>query len=91
MKAIDHEVAEVIRRIIREEFERIVPQLRSTPSYLTVRQCATRYRLGYSTVRDKVANGELAVVQRPWGASGMTLTLIVASDAEAKLGPGLVS
>ncbi len=88
---LDQESAGILRSIIREEFERLVPQLRGAPSYLTVRQCATRFRIGYDKIRAMVRDGKLAVVQRPWGDSGKTLTLIIASDAESKLGPGRIS
>lgn len=76
-----------IRQIIREEFERIVPQLRSAPVFLTMRQCATRFRVGMDRVRVMIASGELACTKRAWGKSGRFITLINAVDAESKLGP----
>ncbi len=76
------------RRLIREEFERIVPELRHGQAYLTVRETATRYRLGYDTVKEKIERGELLTVKRPYGRKRQLL--VVAADAESKLGPGVV-
>ncbi len=82
---------EQIRQVIREEFERIVPELRHGQAYLTLRETAQRYRLGYSTVKDKVENGELLIVRRALGRNGRCQILVVAMDAEQKLGPGRIS
>ena len=80
---------ELLRRIVREEFERLVPAMKAEPVYLTTRQCATRFRKGYDRVREMVKKGELETVRRPWGNGPKMLTLIVATSAEKLLGPGV--
>lgn len=80
---------ELLRRVLRQEIERLLPELRAAPAYLTLRECAQRYRLGYGTIQEKVRSGALLTVTREMGRNGRPQRLIVALDAEAKLGPGL--
>jgi excisionase family DNA binding protein len=78
-----------IRRILREELDRVAHELASQgPAYLTVREAAKRYRVSYDTVRDKIDAGELSVVKRLHGRGGREQWMVLASDAAAKLAPG---
>lgn len=78
-----------IRRILREELDRVAHELASQgPAYLTVREAAKRYRVSYDTVRDMIDNGKLAVVKRLHGRGGREQWMVLASDADLKLAPG---
>jgi len=81
-------IEDAVRKIVRQEYERIIPELREGQAYFTMREAATRYRIGYDTIRHMVATEKVRVVRRERGRGGRTQVLIVASDIEEKLGPG---
>ncbi len=76
-----------VRRVLREELEALLPHLKAGPALLTIRECATRYRRGYDTVARMARRGELMAVERPVAGKPPHL-MIVAADAERKLGGG---
>jgi excisionase family DNA binding protein len=78
-----------IRRILREELDRVAHELASQgPAYLTVREAAKRYRISYDTVRAMIDEGKLSVVKRLHGRGGREQWMVLKSDAELKLAPG---
>lgn len=87
--SLDSHTEAALRRVVREEFSKLLPELRGVPAYFTVRECARRFRIGYHTVRADVGSGRLATVKRGSGVGRKGTILIVSASAESLYGPGL--
>lgn len=77
-----------LRRILREEVERLFPLIQAADRLMTIRQVSRHYHISYEKVRQAVLGGSLASVARPWGNRGLKARLIKAKDAEAMYGNG---
>lgn len=83
--AVPPELLRALREAVRAELEAVLPHLRAGPALLTIHETAKKYRRGYDTVARMLSRGELMFVEKP-ARGGGTQRLIVAADAERKLG-----
>ncbi len=78
-----------VRQVLREELERVMPELRKGPAFLSLRETAAKYRIGYGTLQRMVRDGKLELVTRGTARNGRPLRLVPAHVAESILGSGV--
>jgi hypothetical protein len=84
--AVPPELMAALRQAVRAELEAALPHLRAGPSLLTIHETAKKYRRGYDTIARMLSHGELMFVEKTARGGRGPQRMIVAADAERKLG-----